>query len=81
MSSLTEFMKENLNETIWVLLPGGLIFGKLHDIQTNDMTIGVVSAFHLAGQSKYALGDIAVHLDHISAWGLDEPTLEKEKDD
>ncbi|NTV46890.1 MAG: hypothetical protein HGB11_10315 [Chlorobiales bacterium] len=73
---LVEFVDANLNETIWLITPGGLISGKLHDIDKKAHTLGLINAFHHFGSVKNSLGDIHVNADQVSAWGMDEPTSE-----
>lgn len=75
---LVEFIESNINELVWLLTPGGLIYGKLNDLDKDAHSIGIKQAFHHAGNVKLSLGDISVNADQVSAWGWDEPTPPEE---
>lgn len=73
---LVEFVEANIGQTVWFLSSGGLISGELHDIDKGSRSIGVIKAFHHFGKQRLSLGDINIDANQVSAWGLDEPTLE-----
>jgi len=77
-SFLVLFLRDNLNEIIWCVVPGGIICGELGDFDEDSHTFGLQSAVFFTGSAKLELGDSSVLADHVSAWGMETPTLPEE---
>lgn len=73
-TDFVEFLRANINETVWFMTPSGLIFGQLHDFDEVNHVFGLLDAATYKSSVKLGLGDCAVSADDVSAWGMDEPT-------
>lgn len=71
--TLLEVLRSHENEIIWVLVPGGLLSGKL-EIPEQDI-ITLHAATYYAGSARLAVSAADVLIEQISAYGLGAPVL------
>lgn len=76
------FLTDHEGEDIWLLLPSGLISGKVNTLPRDDFNVLILAeAMQFSGDIAVDVGTASILTDKIIAWGDSLPVfIDKEED-